>query len=394
MIFFGLGPNSAIFLVFLGAFYPILLNTIFGVRSVDARLFEAAEMLGCSGSQLFRAVVLPAALAEHLQWTAAWRRLCLDSDRGRRDDRRAEGLGAVIMDGRTLSRTDLVITGMIVIGITGFFSDRILAPAQQLFPSLEPAASCLRLKPANPRRRRHCCASTVCTRCLPPRTAQSKRCAASISRSKRANSSACLARRAAANPRCCASSPVSRRRHAAQSPYMAPTSIGPGPTAAWCFRTTRLFPWLTVRENINFGPRHRGVPTADIANVSERFLAMVGLTAFADRYPHQLSGGMKQRVAIARVLANDTDILLMDEPFGALDALTRSKLQEELIDIWQSTKLTVIFVTHSVEEAVLLADRVVVMTAGPGRVSTSRSRSTCRVRGMFRRPNSTHCAVT
>ena len=95
---------------------------------------------------------------------------------------------------------------------------------------------------------------------------------------------------------------------------------------------------------------------------------MVGLTAFADRYPHQLSGGMKQRVAIARVLANDTDILLMDEPFGALDALTRGKLQEELIEIWQSTRLTVIFVTHSVEEAVLLADRVVVMTAGPGRV--------------------------
>jgi ABC-type nitrate/sulfonate/bicarbonate transport system ATPase subunit len=102
--------------------------------------------------------------------------------------------------------------------------------------------------------------------------------------------------------------------------------------------------------------------------VTDRFLTMVGLTAFADRYPHQLSGGMKQRVAIARVLANDTDILLMDEPFGALDALTRSKLQEELIDIWQSTRLTVIFVTHSVEEAVLLADQVIVMTAGPGRV--------------------------
>ena len=96
--------------------------------------------------------------------------------------------------------------------------------------------------------------------------------------------------------------------------------------------------------------------------MTDGFLTMVGLTAFAERYPHQLSGGMKQRVAIARVLANDTDILLMDEPFGALDALTRSKLQEELIDIWQSTKLTVIFVTHSVEEAVLLADRVAVMT--------------------------------
>jgi NitT/TauT family transport system ATP-binding protein/sulfonate transport system ATP-binding protein len=142
----------------------------------------------------------------------------------------------------------------------------------------------------------------------------------------------------------------------------------PGPDRGMVFQDYALFPWLTIRENINFGPRHRGIPSADIAGITDRFLAMVGLTAFADRYPHQLSGGMKQRVAIARVLANDTDILLMDEPFGALDALTRSKLQEELIDIWQSTKLTVIFVTHSVEEAVLLADQVIVMTAGPGRV--------------------------
>jgi ABC-type nitrate/sulfonate/bicarbonate transport system ATPase subunit len=144
----------------------------------------------------------------------------------------------------------------------------------------------------------------------------------------------------------------------------------PGPDRGMVFQDYALFPWLTVRENINFGPRHRGVPTADIAKLTERFLAMVGLIGFADRYPHQLSGGMKQRVAIARVLANDTDILLMDEPFGALDALTRSMLQEELIDIWQSTKLTVIFVTHSVEEAVLLADRVLVMTAGPGRIDS------------------------
>ncbi len=97
-------------------------------------------------------------------------------------------------------------------------------------------------------------------------------------------------------------------------------------------------------------------------------MAMVGLTAFADRYPHQLSGGMKQRVAIARVLSNDTDVLLMDEPFGALDALTRSKLREELVEIWRTTGLTVIFVTHSVEEAVMLADRVIVMSAGPGRI--------------------------
>jgi NitT/TauT family transport system ATP-binding protein/sulfonate transport system ATP-binding protein len=142
----------------------------------------------------------------------------------------------------------------------------------------------------------------------------------------------------------------------------------PGPDRGMVFQDYALFPWLTVRDNISFGPRQRGVPTPTVVKETERFLDMVGLTPFADRFPHQLSGGMKQRVAIARVLANDTDILLMDEPFGALDALTRSKLQEELIEIWKTTKLTVIFVTHSVEEAVLLADQVVVMTAGPGRI--------------------------
>jgi NitT/TauT family transport system permease protein len=133
MIFFGLGPKSAIFLVFLGAFYPILLNTVFGVKSVDPRLFEAAEMLGCSGSKLFRAVVLPAALPSifnglRLGAGFAWILIVVGEMTGV-----PEGLGAVIMDGRTLSRTDLVITGMIIIGITGFISDRILVLLNNYF---------------------------------------------------------------------------------------------------------------------------------------------------------------------------------------------------------------------------------------------------------------------
>jgi NitT/TauT family transport system ATP-binding protein/sulfonate transport system ATP-binding protein len=143
---------------------------------------------------------------------------------------------------------------------------------------------------------------------------------------------------------------------------------GPGPDRGIVFQDYALFPWLTVRENIGFGPKHAGLASREVRRIAGQFTDMVGLAAFADHYPHQLSGGMKQRVAIARVLANDTDMLLMDEPFGALDALTRTKLQEELLDIWQRTRLTVIFVTHSVEEAVLLADRVLVMSAGPGRI--------------------------
>jgi NitT/TauT family transport system permease protein len=133
MIFFGLGPRAAIFLVFLGAFFPILLNTVFGVRSVDVRLFEAAEMLGCSGAQQFRSVVLPAALPSifnglRLGAGFAWILIVVGEMTGV-----PEGLGAVIMDGRTLSRTDLVITGMIIIGITGFVSDRILLSLSNYF---------------------------------------------------------------------------------------------------------------------------------------------------------------------------------------------------------------------------------------------------------------------
>jgi NitT/TauT family transport system ATP-binding protein/sulfonate transport system ATP-binding protein len=145
---------------------------------------------------------------------------------------------------------------------------------------------------------------------------------------------------------------------------------GPGPERGMVFQDFALFPWLTVKQNIGFGPRQRGLPAEKLDEVSMKYTEMVGLSKFADYYPAQLSGGMKQRVAIARVLANDCEVLLMDEPFGALDALTREKLQQELLEIWERTKVTVIFVTHSVEEAVVLSDRIVVMTAGPGRIES------------------------
>ena len=143
---------------------------------------------------------------------------------------------------------------------------------------------------------------------------------------------------------------------------------GPGSERGMVFQDYALFPWMTVRENIGFGPKQHRQSPARVRKITDEYLSMVGLTAFAERFPHQLSGGMKQRVAIARVLANECEALLMDEPFGALDALTREQLQRELMQIWARTGVTIIFVTHSVEEAVLLADRIVVMTAGPGRV--------------------------
>jgi NitT/TauT family transport system ATP-binding protein len=143
---------------------------------------------------------------------------------------------------------------------------------------------------------------------------------------------------------------------------------GPGPDRGMVFQDYGLFPWLSVRGNIGFGPRSRGLPRSEVAALAERFIGMIGLERFADAYPHQLSGGMKQRVAIARVLANDARLVLMDEPFGALDAMTRERLQEELLALWARTGLTVVFVTHSIEEALVLADRVVVMSPGPGRI--------------------------
>ena len=145
---------------------------------------------------------------------------------------------------------------------------------------------------------------------------------------------------------------------------------GPAPDRGMVFQDYGLFPWLSVRQNIGFGPASRGLPKTELRALVDRFVDMVGLTRFADAYPHQLSGGMKQRVAIARVLANDAEMVLMDEPFGALDAMTRERLQDELLDIWQRTNLTVLFVTHSIEEAIFLADRVVVMEPGPGRIAS------------------------
>jgi len=145
---------------------------------------------------------------------------------------------------------------------------------------------------------------------------------------------------------------------------------GPEPSRGMVFQDYALFPWLSVRDNIGFGPTSRGLARVEVKDTVDKFVELVGLQKFANAYPHQLSGGMKQRVAIARVLANDAELVLMDEPFGALDAMTRERLQDELLDIWQRTGLTVVFVTHSIEEAIFLAGRVVVMTPGPGRIES------------------------
>jgi NitT/TauT family transport system ATP-binding protein len=143
---------------------------------------------------------------------------------------------------------------------------------------------------------------------------------------------------------------------------------GPGPDRGMVFQEYSLFPWRTVLKNITFSLELKKIPKSEREKIARDFLEVVGLSKFADSYPHELSGGMKQRVAIARALVNDPDVLLMDEPFGAVDAQTRNRLQHELLNIWEKKKKTVLFITHSVDEAVFLADKVVVFTARPGRI--------------------------
>ena len=143
---------------------------------------------------------------------------------------------------------------------------------------------------------------------------------------------------------------------------------GPGPDRGMVFQSYTLFPWLTVAENIAFGLRERGVPQAGRREVVGLYVEKVGLRGFENHYPKQLSGGMQQRTAIARALANDPAILLLDEPFGALDNQTRALMQELLLGIWERERKTVLFVTHDIEEAIFLASRVAVMTARPGRI--------------------------
>jgi len=143
---------------------------------------------------------------------------------------------------------------------------------------------------------------------------------------------------------------------------------GPGPDRGMVFQSYTLFPWLTVLDNVCFGLRERGLPRAQQLEIAHGFLGKVGLAGFAGHYPKQLSGGMQQRTALARALANNPRMLLMDEPFGALDHQTRELMQELLLGIWEAERKTVLFVTHDIDEAIFMASRVVVMSARPGRI--------------------------
>jgi NitT/TauT family transport system ATP-binding protein len=156
---------------------------------------------------------------------------------------------------------------------------------------------------------------------------------------------------------------------------------GPGSDRAVVFQNFALLPWATIVDNVAFGLEARGVGKAERIETAQKYIEMVGLQGFEKRLPSQLSGGMQQRVGLARALAVDPDILLMDEPFGAVDAQTRQLLQEDLLEIWQRTAKTVVFITHSMDEAVYLSDRVVIMKPRPGRVAEILDIDLARPRG-------------
>ncbi len=160
--------------------------------------------------------------------------------------------------------------------------------------------------------------------------------------------------------------------------FLAPTSgqivlnknkvEGPGAERGMVFQQGALFEWMTVRENVSFGPDMKNMPRAQSRKIVDRLLEVVGLQDFKDKAVYELSGGMQQRVALARCLANEPDVILMDEPLGALDALTREKMQSLVLDLWKETGKTIILITHSVEEALLLGERLLVMAPRPGRI--------------------------
>ena len=272
----------------------------------------------------------------------------------------SSGIGHMITDSQALLNTGQIIFGIIVIGVIGLVSDfafkalnrRLFAWSTHLMSNQLSIQGVSRTFTGTkrPDARRRCCRST-------------SRCA-------RTTSSPSSAPRAAASRRCCASSPASTIRPPARCCSTASTIEGPGADRGMVFQSYTLFPWLTIAQNIRFGLRERGMSEAEQKERSDFFIAKVGLRGFENHFPKQLSGGMQQRTAIARALANDPKMLLLDEPFGALDNQTRVLMQELLLGIWESARKTVLFVTHDIDEAIFMANRVAVFSARPGRIKT------------------------
>ena len=290
----------------------------------------------------------------------------------------SSGIGHMITDSQALLATDQIIFGIIVIGLIGLV-ERLRVQVGQPAPVPVGAARADEAPMHRPSSRRDVSRSFASTarrhrrwRCRPP-TSTSPRTTSSPSSAPRGCGKSTLLRIVAGLDRQTAGEVLLDGRRIA----------GPGADRGMVFQSYTLFPWLTVRDNVCFGLRERGLPRAQQLEIADAFLAKVGLRGFENHFPKQLSGGMQQRTAIARALANGPRMLLMDEPFGALDHQTRELMQELLLGIWEAERKTVLFVTHDIDEAVFMGSRVVVMSARPGRIKLDR-RCRCRTRATTR----------
>ncbi len=356
---FGIYDASALFLIGLGAFYPIVVNTTHGVRDTNLLLLRAARMLGAGPLTVLAKVVFPSALPSiftglRLGIGVAWTAVIVAEMIAVKS-----GLGYVLWDAYYVGRMDICVATMFSVGLARF-----------------PVRSGNRLGRAPGAALAHARgARMIELDGVWKEFAKGERRVLALE-----DISLKVAERefvAILGPSGCGKSTLLNMVAGFDSPSRGTVRVDgeeitePSPRRGVVFQEPALFPWFSVMENVLFGPKTQRQPAADSRQRASQILEQVGLRGFESSYPAELSGGMRQRVGIARVLIMQPQVLLMDEPFGSLDAQTRMLMQELLLQVWERHHQTVLFITHDIEEALLLADRVCVMTARPGRIKKS-----------------------
>ncbi len=379
MTIFGLGDQSACFVIFIGAFYPVLTNTLLGVREVPRMYLDAATLLGCRGWRLYRSIVWPAALPSifaglRVGLGFAW--MCVVAAEMIAAE---SGLGYEIQLNRQLLRLDRVVVGMIMIGVVGFAMNRLLARLEMLLlPWRKPQIQIAEEEPTEKQAEQvalptmKSAGSTVDFEHVNFAYSSGKSIACDIDLKIAPGEVFCLL-----GPSGCGKTTILRLISGLQQPTSGSILIDGRPLTTnqsdvtMVFQNAALFPWRTALSNIVFALESKMQKSqAAMEENAMQFLKAVGLAEKAHSYPHQLSGGQQQRVALARALAYQPKVLLMDEPFAALDSQTREALQQDLSVILNNSGITGIFVTHDIREAIFLANRVAVMSRIGGTLRT------------------------
>ena len=355
-LWFGTGIGGAIMVIFTGAFAPCVINAYRGARLVDAHLIEAAQTHGASELRIAREVLLPGALPSIVAGLRIAAGLGWQSLIGAELIVVSSGIGYVMIQGQANLSPETVMTAMLIIGLMGLLIDVALRGVERhRAPEVGGGMSEIVIDGVS--------------KVFGEGGAKPFTAIEDVEFEVRDREFISVV-----GPSGCGKTTLMRMVAGLESVSRGEIRVdgkpvrGPGPDRAVVFQQFALFPWKSVRENIVFGMRSRGASRAERDAAVEHYLTLMKMEGTEDRYPHRLSGGMQQRVAIARSYATDRGVLLMDEPFGALDAQTRTIMQEELVRVSKDEPRTVMFITHSVEEAVYLADRVIVMGCNPGRI--------------------------